>query len=313
MPARLYTYARSLVVAIAVAGFCYSTAHAACAATAAPEEVVECLAQDLRDSDRRINADYQTLIVGLDEAGKSELRAEQRAWLKKRAQACGLDTRKTDREEWLRFVLADQARTICTVRWTFARDSELHGMLARQFAGPPTLLLEPSDRVLGITFPGPSPHSADDEAFGFLDDGYMARSSIGHDRGKWYAEVFVDWPAIVELGDTLVAPGFFSAEHRGQVRLLRIRSGQLFARSINMAMAIDIDNGFVYFRERGSWDVLPGLVTSTQVQSGILYYVSIEGSSDIRELMRRGLIKVNLGATRFEYQVPAGYKPFIEH
>jgi uncharacterized protein YecT (DUF1311 family) len=90
-----------------------ATAHAACGQDDSDEAIRACLAQDLRDSDKRINAVYKSLMELNDETGKVRLRDEQRAWLKSRDKTCKLSNKESDREKWLQSILANQDQTVC--------------------------------------------------------------------------------------------------------------------------------------------------------------------------------------------------------
>jgi uncharacterized protein YecT (DUF1311 family) len=98
-------------------------AFADCGSGTSKDDVKACLSQELRDSDQRINAVYQSLMASREDAAKIALRNEQRAWLKQRDGACGLKSKEADREKWLQTILTDDARTVCVVRGTHSPGS----------------------------------------------------------------------------------------------------------------------------------------------------------------------------------------------
>lgn len=299
-----------LVLAAAGSLMIAAPAWADCGADASTVEVKDCLAQDLRDSDKRINAIYKLLMAGTDDPGKLGLRDQQRAWLKGRDKACSLDNKEADREKWLQAIMADQNKTTCVVRYTFERVAQLDAMLKQRAplqtpevpAAPQPLQLKPAPQAVAV--------SPTDE-FSFLDDGYVVESKSRHERGKWYLEMRIDRAGIAQLGDALLAPSISNGPG-GIGRLLNIRRTHTAASPVAIGIAVDLDNGFIYWRERGTWLGKPDTVSGSQLKLGRSYWTQIEGSAEVRELMHRGLIKVNLGRQPFEYVMPDGYRPFAE-
>ena len=162
---------RRVTIAVVMALGWVAPAWAGCGAEASEAEQAACLAQDLRDSDKRINAVYKALMGNLDEAGQKTLRDEQRAWLKPRDKACALDTKESDREKWLQGILADQGRTLCVVRYTFSRVTELDTQLQAKAATPPAdLPPAPSAPVVAKATGGASVVPA---ASRLVDDGWQ--------------------------------------------------------------------------------------------------------------------------------------------
>jgi uncharacterized protein YecT (DUF1311 family) len=271
------------------------------------DDVKACLAQDLRDSDKRINAAYQSLMSNLDQAGKTSLRDEQRAWLKTRDKACGLDTRESDREKWLQGILADQDKTVCVVRYTFQRVSQFDAMIGKQDQAKPAEL-PPAPKAPDLTV-ARAPGAPTLASLTYFDDGYAIRSMASYTSGKWYYEALIDRDGIAALGDVLLSTGFRTNEvgvtHMDSIRRKMVGAGPLL-----IGMAIDLDQGFVYVRVNGAWQSQPGQVSPLQVKLGRPYWVSLNGSSEIREFINRGLVKINLGHEPFRYALPDGYKPF---
>lgn len=285
-------------------------AWADCGTGGSDAEVRDCLAQDLKDSDRRINAVYKSLMASRDEAGKTALRDEQRAWLKTRDKTCALDNKEVDREKWLQAILADQQKTTCVVRYTFARVAQLNDLLPQSGAAASNLPPAPQPPKLE-TASAPAPAAG---AITFLDEGYQLHSNVGHARGKWYHELWIDRGHIAELGDVLLTSGIIDPGPipAGVVHLTNIRRAHTDAGPVVIGMAVDLDNGATYSRTDGLWAVPPGSNGGTEVKLNHTYVGFLEGSSPVSELVRRGLIKINLGERPFDYALPDGYRPFGE-
>jgi uncharacterized protein YecT (DUF1311 family) len=285
-------------------------AIAECTGNETDDALNACLAQDLRDSDKRINAVYKSLMDSLDDGGKTALRDEQRRWLKQRDKACALDNKESDREKWLAGILKDHDKTLCVVRHTFGRVSQLdeiqklHGgktpdgtpdaPRSPQFAkAPPTPAADESER--GIVL---------------FDEGYAAASMIGHNASKWYFEVTVDPDAIAAAGDLLLQVGYASNE-LNMTNMLNVRRNHPQHSTVNIGVAIDLDNGFVYMRRNGEWNQQPGSTASPMmVKLNREYRAYLRGSSSVEDLLYNGMIKVNLGSAAFRYALPDGYRPF---
>jgi uncharacterized protein YecT (DUF1311 family) len=174
-----------------------AAAHAACGQEDSDEGMRACLAQDLRDSDQRINAVYKSLMELNDESGKVRLRDEQRAWLKSRDKTCKLSSKESDREKWLQSILANQEQTVCVVRYTFSRVTSLDQALSQKAPNKP---LEAPSAPGAPQFQS-NANAADVKlpaSLMFEDDGYKARTASSHERGKWYYEVWIDRGQISE-------------------------------------------------------------------------------------------------------------------
>lgn len=287
------------------AGLSIMAALPALADCASGGDTNACLAQDLRDSDKRINAVYKALMDQLDEAGKKGLRDEQRSWLKARDKECALDAKESDREKWLQAILADQGKTVCVVRYTFQRVGQLDEQLKSQGKTPAADLPQaPKPPVLAPTAAAPI-----EPYLSYLDDGYAIRSLAAYTKGKWYFEVTVDRGGIASLGDVLLSIGLRSPE-LSIGRMEGIRRTAVGAGATNVGVAADLDEGYLYLRIDGAWQQQPGRVSPLQVKLGRPYWFSITGSSEVRALLNRGLIKIDLGYEPFRYAVPDGYRPY---
>jgi uncharacterized protein YecT (DUF1311 family) len=287
-------------------------AYADCGAGASDAEIKACLAQDLRDSDKRINAIYKTLMGSLDEPGKAKLRDAQRAWLKDRDKDCALDNKISDREKWLQAILADKSKTVCVVRYTFARVTQLNEILSDVDPDAATNDLPAAPQA--PRFDGaPAATAGLPAGLVFFDDGYEAGTEQTHRQGKWYYELWIDRGGIAKLGDLLLDAGYETPDGPGGVvKTISVRRSHTGVEPLHVGIAIDLDNGGVYFRENGQWDIQPGSAGTIEVKLNHDYKVGLDGSSELRELMKRNLLKINLGGQNFEYALPDGYRPFAE-
>jgi uncharacterized protein YecT (DUF1311 family) len=288
-------------------------ARADCGNGTTDADVKACLSQELRDADQRINAVYKTIMAGREEPGKAMLRDQQRFWLKRRDKACNLDNKEPDREKWLAAILTDQSKTVCVVRYTFARVSELDELLKQAGgASPPDLPAAPQAPKFAEE-PASRPIPAWNR-FIYDNDNYQLRSNVSHDRGKWYYEIQIDVGRIALLGNVLLLPGYSAVPpaQGGSVNSINIRDALANAPTISIGFAIDLDNGLVNVRVNGDWRQQPGSAGSTEVKLNRSYQTYLEGSSPLDSLIRRELVTINLGEKPFEYALPDGYRPFSQ-
>lgn len=288
-----------------------TTAHAACGEDNSDKAIMACLAQDLRDSDKRINAVYKSLMELNDDAGKVHLRDVQRAWLKSRDKACKLSNKESDREKWLRSILANEDQTVCVVRYTFSRVAVLDRALLQKApnkpaeapSAPSAPQFQPSANAAGVKLPA---------SLRFEDDGYKVRTASGHERGKWYYEIWIDRGHIAEAGDLLMTPGYRSAT-KGVIKMVNVRRTQAGMPPIVVGLALDLDGGFFYAQQDGAWDVAPGVAGAFVVPLTGPFVGMVHSSAQVRELIERGLVRVNVGERPFAYAAPAGYRAWGEN
>lgn len=303
---------KTLVIMVAFAGlFTASAARAECYSDASEAQISSCLSQDLRDSDKRINAVYRALMGSMAEPAKLSLRDEQRAWLKRRDKTCILDNKETDRERWLQAIMADPGKTLCVVRFTFGRVTELDALLQQQGASAPADLPKaPASPVMAAAPAGGA--MAIPAGLGVADEGYNLASLRSRRSGRWYYEVWVNSALIAAKGDLLLHSGFATQGGTGVIRVTNIRRSHVNANPISIGLAIDLDQGFVYIRHNGEWKVPPGSAGGVDVKMNRDWRANLQGSAELTELIQAGLIKVNLGERPFDYALPGGYRPFVE-
>ena len=298
-----------LALAVLAAVLLPASAQAACDNVVTEEESSACLARDLVDSDKRINAVYKLLMGNLNEADRVSLRKEQRAWLKTRDRACDLDTKETDRQKWLQKILTDQNMTICVVRFTFGRVAELDAMLREHAAaaGSANLPAAPSSPVLAQ-----NPAVALPAGLRAIDDGYGIRSQQTHRSGLWYYEIWIDTAGIARQGTLLMHSGYLVKNGpRGVMTSTTVRHTQQRAGPYYVGLAIDLNQGFVYVRHNGLWRGAPGSNGGVPVSMNRDYVASIAASTSLVDLIGADLVRVNLGERPFAYAMPDGYRPFM--
>jgi uncharacterized protein YecT (DUF1311 family) len=255
-------------------------------------EVSACIEAELRESDLTINQRYQELMAKLSEENKRELRADQRAWIRRRDSACGSSSNESSRESWFQSLLTDHRKTVCIVRFTRSRVAYLHNRLTAQ-SSPPA---------------GRSalPNAADNE------DQYELRGKHGHSRGKWYFEVKVAGGEIAKKAETALQMGFFT-QGLTVGRLLNLRKRDSDAPVVRLGFALDLDNGKYYTHTNGVWrNGSPGSAEGLDVKLGREYRAVVSSSTSLSELVKEGLLIANFGQTAFEYAMPAGYRPVAE-
>ncbi len=273
-------------LALAALAFIPTVALADCDQPADNAETAQCLGEQMHETDQRINAVYKQLMGTLPETGKRDLRAEQRAWLKKRDATCRLDNKETNRERWMQAILADHPKTICVVRFTNLRADELEMMLAAPQEPPAT------------------------RGWELAEDTYELFAGAPKEKGKWYFEIRVDKGGIARQAETALYMGVFNSESGDMGNLLNIRKRDTNGPTVVYGVAVDLDEGKYYDRyER--WNAEPGSSRGSDLKLGRPYDAGVESSVALGPLVRDGLVDVNFGERPFEYPVPNGYRPFL--
>lgn len=88
-------------------------------------EVERCGPNQLRHADDEMNRVYARLKSKLKAPNFNQLRDQQRSWLDKRDRECGVTYKGDDREKWLGHLVSDDKRSLCVMRTTRERTSEL--------------------------------------------------------------------------------------------------------------------------------------------------------------------------------------------
>lgn len=258
-----------------------------CANPTSDEELMQCLGTDLRHTDAEINRVYGEVRGKLDDAGKLALRNEQRAWLKRRDETCGLDNKESDREKWFQALLANRAKTVCVIRFTNERSTQL---AAEQAGKAPA-----SEAAAAATASG--------------DDLYEIWGTPTVSTGKWYVEATIDMGAVARRAETAL---FFGVESRegSHGTLIQLRHNRATESKHVVGLAVDLDSGWLYLRPDGQWrGGAPGQTGGLQTPPRLPTQIGLTSSVAMGDLVKDGLISVNFGERPFVYAVPDGYRP----
>lgn len=302
-------------------------ARADCANPVGDAEIVTCLGQELRQSDRQINDSYQRLMTTLDESGKTQLRNEQRAWLRQRDAACVLDNKESNRERWLQAILQDGTKTVCVIRFTGQRAAQLDAKLGAAATRNAPAATPPSQGTRPLPVPtapavqampsapaAPAPHRPPTSISntGLLSfEGYDFYSRSRHDRGRWYFEVLVKPGEIAAMVETTLSIGAVSSASTVG-RFVRIRKADVNRPPVNVGVAIDLENGKIYLRTNGDWSIPVGNAAGHDLKLNRSYVAGIGSSTSLSPLLDHGLVQINFGERLFAYSMPDGYRPYAQ-
>ncbi len=306
-------------------------ALAECDAPVDEAEQLRCASAELRASDQRINRLYGELRAKLDQESQKQLLNEQRAWLRSRDDACNLDRRISDREEWFRALEATPAKMTCVIRFTTGRNKRLSDWeeaLTVERTEEPTSSVPPAPPPPESAPEPPALHpppppvttrmaSTHANCPNFTpEDGdaiYSCSTIITRRSGKWYFELDVKAGLIAQQREIALDYGLAQSEAPGGGGWLMHIRHPLAARSdlvYYIGVAIDLDEGFIYTSFQGEWRARPGQVGGFPIKPRIYSIGRIGGSSDLRPLLEQGLVRMNSGEQPFRYAMPDGYRPF---
>ncbi len=283
-----------------------------CSSSEPADSETTCLAEELKRTDDEINSVYQKVMKGLDPAGRKNLRDQQRAWLKSRDASCSLSSRLSDRTDWIAYLLADNARAVCVVRFTKERLAQLVELEKGETESRPPKIeatIKPSRSNLD----------------------YMKASLEGHEKGKWYFEVQIDHGKVPRDLEASLFIGVHGGEStfgtmyhiRPQDLVLNMGKGDSITivggnlgdgirlPKVTIGMAADLDNGKLYVRRGGEWrNGVPGSSRGIDVKLGRPYKAGITSSVPLASLIAQDVVAVNFGDKPFADAVPDGYAVF---
>lgn len=331
MRKRLYCVILSTIGLLTVGG----PSWADCDSPVDEAEQLRCASAELRVSDQHINRLYGDLRAKLDQEGQKKLQIEQRAWLRGRDDACNLDRRISDRDEWFRALEATPSKMTCVIRFTAERNDRLMDWLKAVTAEkreeetasatspepppPPAPLSEPKPPAPAPTplpVPGAMASTSSNCPNFIVEDGnaaYACDTIITRRSGKWYFEIEIKVGQIAQEREMALDYGVAqSAAPGGGGWLMHIRRSMAAQSDLiyHIGVAVDLDEGFIYSRFQGQWRVNPGNVGGFPIKPRIYSIGRLGGSSDMRPLVDKGLIRMNSGQQPFRYAVPDGYQPF---
>jgi uncharacterized protein YecT (DUF1311 family) len=279
-----------------------SFTHAAeCDDPKSSELIAQCLGQDLRESDIKINASYQELMKKLNETDKTNLRLMQRAWIKDRDMACQLDNKESNRERWYQALLKDYTKTVCVTRFTRQRTLALNAMLTPK-ADVPAINTKP---VAAIA-PAAQPTTQNVPSLAF-----DKRPVTLHSSGKWYFEFLVNYGEVVKIEPCVLTVGVTNFQWRSGI-LDNVRPKHAGKENMRYGFAVDLDNGKLYISRNGAWtNGEPGSNQGHDLKLGQNYFAqfSVSADSPTDYLANQALVP-NFGDSPMAYALPAGYVPW---
>jgi uncharacterized protein YecT (DUF1311 family) len=252
-------------------------------------QIAQCLADDLRAADAQINIVYPRVMAALGENDRLTLKHAQRAWIKERDTACGLDEHQADRELWYQDLLHDYRKAVCATHYEADRTAELNRLL-------------PSSS-------SPAPAVASAPAIGQAAGLYNVLSGVPLRTGRWYFEVTIDRSKISMIDPTVVWWGC-RRDRTSIGSLTRVHGTDTNEPVQRGGIALDLVAGRLYVRKDGLWiEGAPGSSGGNDVTPGQPYQCGVETTVPITPLIEQGLVRVNFGNSNFEYGLPSGYSP----
>jgi uncharacterized protein YecT (DUF1311 family) len=266
------------------------------------DAVAHCLGGELRSADAKINESYQALMRQLSEPARTELRSEQRAWIKERDAVCNLSGREADREQWYKALLTDYRKTVCVTRYTRMRTAELDQMVANLTAAP-----RPTQARTDEPKNAQPPRRQGKEA-------YQIVSQVARDKGRWYFEVLLKAGEIANFSPTAVWMGCGEGKtNTGAGGLVQIRASDGGRATARMGFALDLEDGKLYAHQDGEWvNGEPGSSKGLDVKLARPYRCGIDSTALVAPMVENAMLQVNFGERSFAYPMPNGYRPLGE-
>ncbi len=288
---------KPLLVTMAALAILPVAAHADCAAPSGDAERAQCIGQDLRRSDVEINDTYGQVRGHLSPEGQSDLRHQEIAWIKVRAQACHVDTKEPDRDRWIANLLHDYSKTVCVVRFTERRVAELRAQEAALVQPAPAT--PPPQQTL--------PQVDYDHAG--VGDIYELVAHKTPATGKWYFEVLLNQGEIARDASAVMFVGVQGLGFSNVGTLHAIHRRHIGQPPVNIGVALDLDGGKLYIRVDGGWRQQPGSAAGLDLKLGRPYEAKLTSSVPLGSYLDRGLVQVNFGQHAFTYALPDSYVP----
>ena len=192
-------------------------------------------------------------MTQLNGTAKDDLRRRQRAWIKERDAACGLDEHQTNRDQWYQDVLRDYRKAVCATRFAQDRTTEASIKCCRGHRA--RLLLQLCTALSPAITCSRAKHR--EPADGTL-------------------EITIDPAKISASGATAVWWGC-RLNQTSTGSLTRVHSTDLERPIVRGGIALDLDVGKVYVRRDGQWlEGAPGNSEGTDVTPGQPYHCGVE-------------------------------------
>jgi len=251
----------------------------------------ECLLNNLKDADRRLNDIYEFLYSNLNTKNQKEQRSRQLKWIEVRDRICQLNYSGKNRAGWYQYVADSIKRTNCVTRLTKEREKELSSYI----------------RHAGNTRTLPT-KTLPERQYG--NRVYRQLSAVERSNGKWYFEVEIKYSEIAEQQSTTIFIGVRSKEE-GAGRIVRVQGPVLHDERLIIGVAANLDEGVLYLSENGVWGEMradaPG---SMLLKVGRKYHAVAEAELALKPLLDRGYLVFNSGKQKFRYNIPSGYSAY---
>lgn len=300
----MQTFFRTLALLILYLFTTYS--HAECSSISSKESLQSCLAQDLWDSDLRINTIYNVLMENLNEIEKNNLRNEQLNWFKNRSKTCILSSRESNRGKWLLGILANEDQALCVIQHTFSRVVQMELLLKQQF---PTQIINapPAPQAPIFTNSSSTIKNALPTELTYDEESYRISSIKERSTGLWYYEIWIDRTKIAQLGSILISPGVASAKSIASP-LINIRQNYIEPTPLIVGIAINLNQGNIQFHYNGIWQNPIDLSKEPNFTKNTSYKLTVQTTCPINALIERNLIKINLGENSFAFPPSSEYQ-----
>lgn len=282
-----------------------------------------CALDELRYVDGRLNARYQELRRELRPTEIQSLVATQRGWLKARDASCNLDRRTPERQAWLDYAADSAERAACVRQLTEKRLMELERMQNEVAAAPVLAAISPPPAESALV-------SGEAAAEADIAPDHLIRSAQSHRSGKLYFEAVIEPARAEKLEASLIVRVNDGRRWTGTTHDIRPRDivlrlgpgssvtiaggslGDIRVPKVVVGIAVDLDSGRLYRHRDGNWlgGVVPGSPQGIELRRDAAYTAEVRSSVQLAQLLERGIVKVNFGATPFDRQPPAGYRGF---
>ena len=242
--------------------------------------------ESLERADLELNQLYRQLIDTSTAPRTTDLKSEQRAWMKQRNQSCQLTSASTAQQDWIAVLSQDHKRATCVYGSMSFRLNQLRNYRAAQTGD-----------------------------VGQVVDRHEVTCPISHKTGKWYLEVNILAKNYNDAGGANLMQ-VAATDGRSLVGM-QLSRAQMAGRvgadgEYTVGVALDLDIGKLYWSQNGEWkDGLPGSAAGPTLNRNGSYTVRVISSGPSLSLeLKRGFISMNAGQRPFKFATPAGYRPF---
>lgn len=267
-------------------------ALAACAISGSAYAICEnnptpgCRIAALESADQQLNVVFKRLLASASPDRERQLRETQRTWIEMRNRNCGLARASAVSKDWLAKVAQDTGKATCVHDTTMARVSELQEVPT---ANDENDLIEKQE----YTFPA------------------------SRNAGKLYAEVVLFVKGAEQGGPVTTTMQIGVSDSRSMVGMqfdvAQVAKKALPSGEYVVGLAIDLDNGKIYYSENGQWRVTPGLSEGDDLKRGKQYAIRVNTPGRLMSsFLRFNAVRINTGNEPFKFATPPGYEPYYK-